>query len=175
MTRVERADELSRQPAWSGTWTAPLEALIPMRGRGSALTVIKGIHTAIFFSVAGSAALFAWDGLRGRPRRRTAVAGAVVLGESAIYVSNNQVCPLTPLAEALGATSGSVADIFLPTWLSRRIPLFGTTLFLIGIVLNVNAWMRRHAHRSAGAAVHDGPPFVSGPSALAEGPSSRDA
>jgi len=50
-----------------------------------------------------------------RPAPRTVVAGGVVLAESAIFVSNNQVCPLTPLAEQVGAKSGSVATSSCPT------------------------------------------------------------
>ena len=85
-----------------------------------------------------------WDGLRQRPGTRTLVAGGVVLAESAIYASNNQVCPLTPLAEQFGARSGSVADLFLPDWFSRRIPVFGVTLLLLGLALNGSAWLGRH-------------------------------
>ena len=35
----------------------------------------------------------------------------VALTESAVYGSNNQVCPLIQLAEELGAPSGSVTDV----------------------------------------------------------------
>lgn len=88
-----------------------------------------------------------WDGLRQRPARRTVLAGAIVLSESAIYASNNQVCPLAPLAEELGASRGSAADIFLPDWLSGRIPLFGGTAFLLGVGLSVAGWLRQRLLR----------------------------
>jgi hypothetical protein len=71
----------------------------------------------------------------------------VILAESAIYASNNQVCPLTPLAEELGTNRGSVADIFLPDWFSRRIPLFGGTALLLGVVLNLRARARHDPAR----------------------------
>ena len=61
---------------------------------------------------------FTWDGFRGRRRRRTEIAGALAVAETMIFVSNNQVCPLTTLAEDLGARRGSVTDILLPNWLS---------------------------------------------------------
>lgn len=48
----------------------------------------------------------------------------MALLESAVDASSNEVCPLTPLAEALGANRGSVTDIFLPDRYSQRIPLF---------------------------------------------------
>jgi hypothetical protein len=106
------------------------------------LTAIKIVHTAAFLMIGASILLFAWDGLRGRPRRRTAIAASVALTESAIYASNNQVCPLTPLAEALGAESGTVTDIFLPLWLSRRIPLISSGVLVVGVVLNGRALRR---------------------------------
>jgi hypothetical protein len=132
---------VARRPAWSGALTGPLAALIPTRSRSAALVAIKAIHTAIFLSIGGLLLLFVSDGIVQRPRPRTAIAVGAVLAESAIYASNNQVCPLTPLAVELGATRGSVADIFLPDWLSRRIPLIGGTALIVGLVLNLRAWV----------------------------------
>ncbi|HEX9634897.1 MAG TPA: hypothetical protein VGB34_05360 [Candidatus Limnocylindria bacterium] len=132
-------------PAWSGRLTTPLAAVIPRGWRAAALTSIRAIHTAIFASVGALLLLIAWDGLRQRPGPRTLAAGGVVLVESVIYASNNQVCPLTPLAEQLGSRSGSVADIFLPDWFSRRIPVVGASLLLLGLALNGSAWLGRHA------------------------------
>jgi hypothetical protein len=132
-----------RQPVWSSPLTRPLAARIPLRYRPEALAIIKFIHTAVFFSVAGLIALFTWDGIRRRPRRRTAVAAVIALTEAAVYGSNNQVCPLTPLAEDLGAASGSITDIYLPGWLSRRIPLISSIALAIGMILNVDALRRR--------------------------------
>lgn len=137
----------ARTPMWSGMLTAQIGALIPVPWRPAALAIIKALHTAIFFSVAGLIVLFAWDGLRQRPSRRAAASLGVVLAESAIDVSNNQVCPLTPLAEELGAERGSVADIFVPDWFSQRIPLFGSAALVLGLVLNLRAWFGRRPMR----------------------------
>ena len=123
--------------------TTRMAKLTPDSARPAVLVVIKAIHTAIFFGVAAQIAVIAWDGLRQRPRRRTALAFAIAIGESAVYASNNQVCPLTPLAEQLGATDGSVTDIFLPDRISRRIPLVGGSALLLGVALNLLAWRRR--------------------------------
>jgi hypothetical protein len=130
---------VARRPAWSGALTRPLAALIPDRAHRGALIAIKTIHTAVFASIAGLLLVFVFDGIMQRPRRRTAIAAGVVLAESAIYASNNQVCPLTPLAVELGARSGSVADIFLPDGLSRRIPLIGGAALIVGLALNARA------------------------------------
>lgn len=106
---------------------------------------IKVLHTAIFATVGGSIVLFVWDGFRGRSGRRSAYALGITLAESAIFVSNNGVCPLTPLAEELGAEQGSVADMFLPAWAARSLPIVGTSALLIGLVLNVRRLVRPRA------------------------------
>ena len=79
----------------------------------------------------------------GRPRRRTAIAGGVVPAESALYVSNNQVCPLTPLAEEFGAERGSVVDLFLPAAVARQIPAVAGSAAVLALVLNIRALARR--------------------------------
>lgn len=135
--------DAARQPTWSGVLTRPMARWIPPRWRDGTLVAIKGIHTAIFFSVFAAVVLTLWDGLRGTPTRRTAIAGGVVLAESALYVSNNQVCPLTPLAEAFGAERGSVVDMYLPAAVARQIPLVAGSAALLALALNLRAILRR--------------------------------
>ena len=77
----------------------------------------------------------------------------MVVVETAIYISNNQVCPLTPLAEELGAARGSVVDIFLPAWAASRIPIVAGSAALLALILNLRAVRARPASRS-----HDMPP-----------------
>ena len=84
-----------------------------------------------------------WDGIRQRPGRRGAAAVGVAVVEAAVYVSINQVYPLTPLAEELGAERGSVADMFLPDWPSRHIPIVSVTALLIGLALNMRVMLNR--------------------------------
>ena len=122
-----------RGAAWSGPLTRWLARRIPPERREVALDAVKVVHTALFVSIGACVTLFAVDGVRQRRGVRAGVALAVALAESGVYVSNNQVCPLTPLAEELGAGSGSVADLFLPGWLSRRIPMIGGSLLVIGV------------------------------------------
>lgn len=136
-----------RQPAWSGGMTTRLATVIPPRCHGVTLALIKWFHTVVFLSVASLIVLFAWDGATRRPGRRNAVALTVALAESSVYVSNNQVCPLTPLAEDLGAENGSVTDILLPIWISRRIPLVSGSVLVLGIVLQLRNWRERQTRR----------------------------
>ena len=129
----------------------PLAAVIPAARRTSALRAIKAIHTAAFVAISGAILVFTWEGIRGRRGAVARAAASIAVAETIVYASNNQVCPLTPLAEQLGATSGSVTDIYLPAWISDRIPLFGGSVLLVGFVAHVVAWRRRPGGaRSAG-------------------------
>lgn len=128
-----------REPLWSGAITGRLAGLIPSDRRDETLVAIKAFHSAIFASIAAATLVALWDGFRGRPRRRTAIAGGMVIAETALYVSNNQVCPLTPLAEQLGAAQGSVVDLYLPPWAARRIPLVAGSAAVLALILNVRA------------------------------------
>jgi len=140
----------AREPVWSQHLTEPLARVIPAARRPAAVVAIKSFHTVAFVLIAAMIVLVAWDGLRGRATRRTVAATGVALAESAVFASNNRVCPLTPLAEELGASSGSVTDIFLPDWLSRRIPVLFGGLLVIGLCLHVAGWRRRASGVRAG-------------------------
>jgi hypothetical protein len=141
--------DTARNPVWSGGLSAPLAGVIPMTARPAAVAVIKTVHTLLFAAIAAAVVLIAWDGARGRPAHRTLLAVGIAVGESAVYVSNGQVCPLTPLARELGATRGSVSDIFLPAWFARRLPIIASSTLVIGLLLNLRAllWPTRHSRR----------------------------
>jgi hypothetical protein len=104
--------------------------------RGLALVAVKAVHSLIFFSIEGSIFYLLFTGVRGRRDRSTLAAWAIVLGESAIYAGNRFRCPLTGLAENLGAESGSVTDIFLPRWLAANVANIHVPLVLIAALLH---------------------------------------
>jgi len=135
-----------RRPVWSQLFTRPIARVVPDAWRPAVVTGVKGVHTTLFVGIGAAIIVFVWDGLRGHPGRRSATAFGIVMAESVIYLSNNQVCPFTPLAEELGAENGAVADLFLPDWASRRIPLVSTSALVMGIALNLRALL---ASRSA--------------------------
>ena len=67
--------------------------------------------------------MFTWDGIaQARPGHRAPLTAGIAFTETLVYASNNQVCPLTPLAEELGAESGTVTDLYLPGPVSRSDP-----------------------------------------------------
>ena len=92
------------------------------RSRAWLLIGIKAVHTVVWLTVETALGLVLYDGLVGRRRARTAIAAAVVAGESLVYLGNGARCPMTDMAERLGAERGSVTDIFLPAWFAERLP-----------------------------------------------------
>jgi hypothetical protein len=102
--------------------------------RRAALFAVKAVHTAIFASLAGAVLYTFYCGLTGRTTRTTGVAVAAVLGETVVYAGNGFRCPLTKVAEGLGAENGTVGDIFLPAWFARRLPWISSAIMGIGLL-----------------------------------------
>jgi hypothetical protein len=99
------------------------------------------VHTAVWASIEACVVYLLWSGATGRSDRRAAVAAAVVGGECLVFAADGFRCPLTGLAEAAGAPSGSVTDIYLPRWFARALPVLHLPLLvLIG-------WLHRRALR----------------------------
>lgn len=122
----------------------------PPRGAAGTptLTAIRAAHTAVFFAELASIAWLLVSGIVGRRDRSVAVAAVLVAGESAVFVANGGVCPLTPLAERHGAERGSVSDIYLPDALARTIPIWATSLVVVAVGLHGIGMVRQHARRS---------------------------
>ena len=106
------------------------------------LTGVRAVHSGVFLVELAAILWLVITGIVGRRDRTVAVAGALVAAESAVFVANRGVCPLTPLAERLGARRGSVSDIFLPDALARTIPIWATALVGLGVALHVRNLVR---------------------------------
>jgi hypothetical protein len=105
--------------------------------------VIRGVHTAVWFSIEFCVGYLLWSGATGRSDRRAAAAAAVVGGECLVFAANGFRCPLTALAVAAGAARGSVTDIYLPRWFARNLPAIHVPLLLL------IGWLhRRTLHRA---------------------------
>ena len=109
-----------------------------------ALVGLKTVHTLIWFSVEASMMYVLYKGVRRQSDRRAAIAGAIVAGETAIFLANGLRCPLTGLAESLGAESGSVTDLYLPKWLAHNLPAIHVPLVAATVYLHVRNLRRRN-------------------------------
>ena len=112
------------------------------------LVAIKAVHSAAFLVVLSSILWLVATGIVGRRDRSVAVAALLVAAESAVFVANDGVCPLTPLAERHGANRGGVSDIFLPDRLARTIPIWSTALVALAAVLHLRRRDGEHGERT---------------------------
>jgi hypothetical protein len=117
------------------------------RPPGGTLTAIRAVHSAVFLVELGAILWLVATGITGRRGRSVGLAAVLVAAESAVFVVNQGVCPLTPLAERHGAASGTVSDIFLPDAIARTIPIWATALVVVAAVLHLG---RLRGHRLAG-------------------------
>jgi hypothetical protein len=137
-----------RLAPWSLWWPWP-PAGRPRRGwqprhPGALLVAIKTIHTLAWFSIESCMVYLLYAGFAKRSDRRTALAAAVVGGESLIFAANGFRCPLTQLADSLGARSGSVTDIYLPGWFAHNLPAIHAPLLVLAAFLHGrNLWQQR--------------------------------
>ncbi len=118
----------------------------------AALTAIKAVHTAAWFSIESCMLYVLYAGFRGRSDRRTAIAAAVVTGEILIFAANGFRCPLSDVAEQMGAEKGSVTDIYLPAWFARNLPAIHAPLLAAAAYLHrksISACLRRMHRRVA--------------------------
>jgi hypothetical protein len=120
-----------------------------------ALVAAKVIHTLAWFSIESCMACLLYAGFVKRTDRRVPVAAAVVGGESLIFAANGFRCPLTDVAESLGADDGSVTDIFLPHWFAHSLPVIHVPLILLTAYLHGrNLRQRRSAKRRWRGDIH---------------------
>ena len=96
---------------------------------------VKLVHTAIFALLSACVLYVLASGVVDRITPWTWLAMAAIVVEGIVLLANGGKCPLTAVAERLGAVDGGVSDIFLPRWFADRIfPICGT-LFAAGCVL----------------------------------------
>ncbi|MCU0484152.1 MAG: hypothetical protein MUC54_07810 [Chloroflexi bacterium] len=121
-----------------------------MPARRFTLTMVRAVHSLVFFVELGAILWLVVSGLINRRDRTVAVAAALVAAEATVFVANSGVCPLTPLAERLGARRGSVSDIFLPDVIARTIPIWSSALVAAGIALHLRGLVRARCRALVG-------------------------
>ena len=125
-------------PPWSRRRRCAGSAAAGPRSAGArpALLAITVIHTLAWFSIESCMAYLLYAGLAKRTDRRAVIAAAVVTGESLVFAANGFRCPLTDVAESLGAEHGSVTDLYLPAWFARNLPAIHAPLLVLAVFLH---------------------------------------
>jgi hypothetical protein len=118
-------------------------------GARPALLAIKAAHTLVWFSIESCMVYVLYAGLVNRTDRRAAIAAAVIAAESLVFAANGFRCPLTDVAESLGAEHGSVTDIYLPARFARNLPAIHVPLLALALFLHGRNLRRQRAVRRA--------------------------
>lgn len=127
-----------------------------LRHAPAAIVAIKVVHTIAWLSIEACLLYMLYTGIVRRSDRRAGIAAAVVACESLIFAANGFRCPLTDLAESLGATNGAVVDIYLPAWFADTLPLTHGPLFVLAALLHARN-LRTNARRRGRAAARPDP------------------
>ena len=128
---------------------------------------VKVGHTLAWFSIESCMLYVLFAGVARRSDRRAALAGAVVAGESLIFALNGFRCPLTDVAEHLGAERGSVTDIYLPRWFAHNLPAIHVPLIVVAGYLHARNLLR-HRFARPGPCAHGPDNVTFAPTARAE-------
>lgn len=120
--------------------------------RHIALASVKVLHTLAWFSIESCMTYLVYAGFAKRSDRRAVLAAAVVGGESVIFAANGFRCPLTDVAESLGADDSSVTDIFLPRGFAHSLPAIHVPLILLAVYLHGRN-LRRNRSANANVAI----------------------
>ena len=116
--------------------------------RPLAVDAIRAVHSAIFLVELGAIGWLVASGLVGRRDRTTAMAAALIAVEGVVWIGNDRVCPLTPLAQRYGSERGSVSDIWLPDVVARTIPQWSIPLVGLGLLLHLRGLRRDRSLRT---------------------------
>lgn len=102
-----------------------------------ALALVRAVHSGVFLVELTAIIWLVYTGVVGRRDRTVGIAAGLVAAEGLVFLAGRGVCPLTPLAEHLGARRGSVSDIFLPDPIARTIPIWSTALLAVAAVMHL--------------------------------------
>jgi hypothetical protein len=96
---------------------------------------VKVVHSFFFFLMTACILYVLYSGVFNRVGWLTVVAIVLVIAEGSALALNGGRCPLTTLAENMGAEDGSVTGIFLPQWLADKVFVIWGVAFLGACVL----------------------------------------
>lgn len=96
---------------------------------------VKFVHSLIFFLMTACILYVLYSGLFNRAGWWTVFCIVLVFVEFTALGLNRGRCPLTTLAENMGAEDGSITGIFLPRWLAHRVFVIWGPTFLGACVL----------------------------------------
>lgn len=105
------------------------------------ILLIKTVHSVLFFLLSACVLYTLYSGVVGRITVATWIAVLFVACEGIVLIITRWKCPLTTLAERLGAPNGAVADLFLPQWFADRLFLICGVTMVFAVALVMFRWL----------------------------------
>ena len=96
---------------------------------------VKFVHSFAFFLFTACVGYVLYSAVFNRIGWVTYSSIVLVIVEGIALGLNRWRCPLTTLAENLGAEDGSVTGIFLPQWLAKRVFVIWGAVFVAACVV----------------------------------------
>jgi hypothetical protein len=127
-----------------------MSAYVPAAWRRPLFIAVKTVHSGAFLILQSAVLYLLYKGIRRESDRHAGAAAMLVGAECAIYAGNGFRCPLTGLAERLGAESGRVTDIFLPRWLADNIANIYGPLYAVALLLHARNWIEVRGRQRPG-------------------------
>jgi len=103
----------------------------------SRLTLVRGVHTAVYVVMSASALLLLYAGVTGESGPWLSVALTLLSIQTVVFIGNGLTCPLTELAVRYGARTGHVFETFLLERFTRYTFRFFASATVAGAALLV--------------------------------------
>ena len=103
--------------------------------RYRSIKLVKVVHTVAFHMMSAVLLMMVYEVVVDRITWITWNAAGLFLAEGIVLVLNRGRCPLTSMAERLGASSGQITDLFLPKWFADQIFKVYGAVFVASLAL----------------------------------------
>jgi len=99
------------------------------------IKLVKVVHTVAFYMMSAVLMVMVYEVAVDRITLITWNAAGLFLAEGIVLLLNHGRCPLTSMAERLGASSGQITDLFLPKWFADQIFKVYGAVFVASLAL----------------------------------------
>jgi hypothetical protein len=103
--------------------------------RYRSIKLVKVVHTVAFYLMSIVLMVMVYEVVVDRITWITWNAAGLFLAEGIVLLLNGGRCPLTRMAEQLGASSGQITDLFLPKWFADQIFKVYGVVFVASLTL----------------------------------------
>jgi hypothetical protein len=103
--------------------------------RYRSIKLVKVVHTVAFYMMSTALLVMVYEVVLDRITWITWNAAGLFLAEGIVLLLNRGRCPMTSMAEGLGASSGQITDLFLPKWFADQIFKVYGVLFVASLAL----------------------------------------